>query len=124
VGKREKIDPEKSQEKVKLDRICGSIPWLKAREIEHYTAKALALRLPAELGLEAGMEMNLRSENGEYFSFEPVDAPKRKFNIDKIWGSANGLELIKPEDRVFEERKLLSDDPEWPHSPDSPDSAK
>jgi antitoxin VapB len=36
-------------------------------------------------------------------------APKRKFNIAKVAGSATGLNYIKSEDRVFEERALL-----WP----------
>jgi antitoxin VapB len=32
-----------------------------------------------------------------------------------VWGCAagSGLQLIKDEDRVFEERPLLWDDPEW-----------
>jgi antitoxin VapB len=112
--------------KINLERVWGSAPWLKTKEVVHYRAKvfksgnSLALRLPAGLGLEAGTEMDLRVENGQFFSFEPTDAPKRKFNIDKVWGSATGLELIKPEDRVFEERPLLWDDPDLP----SPDDAK
>ncbi|CAN5312619.1 hypothetical protein BH10PSE14_BH10PSE14_44630 [soil metagenome] len=51
--------------------------------------------------------MDLRVEDGEAFSFEPVDRPKRKFAVDKIWGSAEGLELIQPEDRLFVPRDLL-----------------
>lgn len=119
MGKTQQTDPE-SKKKIHLDRIYGSMPWLKAQDVKHYAAKvfksgnSLALRLPAGIGLEAGMEMDLRVEGGEHFSFEPVDAPKRKFNVDKVWGSATGLELIKSEDRVFEERPLPWDDPDWP----------
>lgn len=110
MGKEEKID---------VSKFAGAAPWLKTKDVKRFTAKifksgnSLALRLPAGLGLEAGTEMDLRVEDGEHFSFEPVDRPKRKFDIDKVWGSAKGLELIKPEDRLFEERPLLWDDPEF-----------
>ena len=125
MGKAQQTDSE-YRKKINLDRLYGSMRWLKAKDVKHYAAKvfksgnSLALRLPAGIGLEAGMEMDLRVEGGEHFSFEPIDAPKRKFNIDKVWGSATGLELIKPEDRVFEERPLPWDDPDW----SSPDEAK
>lgn len=125
MGKAQQTDSE-YRKKINLDRLYGSMRWLKAKDVKHYAAKvfksgnSLALRLPAGIGLEAGMEMDLRVEGGEHFSFEPIDAPKRKFNIGKVWGSATGLELIKPEDRVFEERPLPWDDPDW----SSPDEAK
>lgn len=96
-----------------MQRLIGSAPWLRAKDVKHYTAKvfksgnSLALRLPAGLGLSAGMEMDLRVEDGEAFSFEPVDRPKRKFAVDEIWGSAEGLDLIAPEDRLFEPRDLI-----------------
>ena len=79
---------------------------------EEYRAKifksgnSVALRLPKDLGLKEGTEVLLREEHGEY-RFEPIDKPKRKFNIDKVAGSARNLQLIKPEDRVFKERRLL-----------------
>lgn len=87
---------------------------------KEYTAKtfksgnSVALRLPKALGLTEGMEMKVREEQGSYI-VEPVERPKRKFNIDKVWGIAagSGLTLIKPEDRVFEHRPLLWEDPEW-----------
>ena len=85
------------------------------------SGNSLALRLPKALGLKEGSTMVLREEP-RGFSIEPEEAPKRKFNIDKVWGCAvgSGLRFIKPEDRVFEERPLLWDDPEWraKHMPD------
>ncbi|MFL6844619.1 MAG: AbrB/MazE/SpoVT family DNA-binding domain-containing protein [Allosphingosinicella sp.] len=90
----------------------GSMPQRKAKDTKTFKAKvfksgnSLALRLPAELGLTAGVEMELRVEEDERFSFQPVERPKRKLNVDAFWGKAKGLKLIKPEDRVFEERKL------------------
>ncbi len=96
-----------------MQRLIGSAPWLRAKEVRHYTAKvfksgnSLALRLPAGLGLSAGMEMDLRVEDGQAFSFEPVDRPKRKFAVDEIWGSAAGLDLIAPDDRLFQPRDLI-----------------
>lgn len=96
-----------------MQRPIGSAPWLRVKDVRHYTAKvfksgnSLALRLPAGLGLSAGMEMDLRVEDGEAFSFAPVDRPKRKFAVDEIWGSAEGLDLIAPEDRLFRPRDLI-----------------
>ena len=107
----DKVEERQARCRHNIRRLSGSMPWLKPIEKRDYRAKvfksgnSLALRLPAELGLTAGMEMNLRVE-GDTYIVEPVDVPKRLFNIDKVWGSATSLELIKPEDRLFEERVL------------------
>ncbi|MDQ0250591.1 antitoxin VapB [Sphingomonas kyeonggiensis] len=87
---------------------------------EEYTAKtfksgnSVALRLPKALGVKEGMEMKVREDRGT-FIVEPLGKPKRKFNIDKVWGCAagSGLKLIKAEDRIFEHRPLLWEDPDW-----------
>lgn len=111
-----KVNEEQQEYRSRLDRVFGSMPWLKPKEVNSFRARvfksgnSLALRLPAGLGLTAGMEMNLRVEDGVHFTFEPVERPKRKFNVAKVWGSAAGLELIKPEDRLLAERPLLWDD--------------
>ncbi len=94
---------------------------LRGAAAQHYRAKvfksgnSLALRLPAALGLEAGMEMELHAAPDGGYSLKPVGQPKRKFNIDKVWGCAigSGLQPIDEDDRWFEERPLLWDDPEW-----------
>ena len=88
---------------------------------EEYRAKvfksgnSVALRLPKALGLTEGTEMTLREEQGRYI-VEPVEKPKRKFNIDKVAGSAWSLEYIRDEDRVFDERPsaILSREPDGP----------
>lgn len=96
--------------KARLDRLWGSMPWLKPSEEKRYRAKvfksgnSLAVRLPVGTELIAGMEMDLTIENGKYLSLEPVGAPKRKFNIAKVAGSAPGLRLLTEAERVFEER--------------------
>ena len=79
------------------------------------SGNSVALRLPKALGIAEGTEMRVKEEAGR-FSFEPVDRPKRKFNVDKIWGCAVGsdLKLLEPEDRMLEVRSLLSDDPALP----------
>ena len=98
-----------------FDRLYGAMPWLRLREKKRFRVKvfksgnSLALRLPAGLDLKAGMEMNLEVEDGDLFTFEAVERPKRKFNIAKVAGSATSLEPIADEDRVFEERELI-----WP----------
>ena len=65
------------------------------------SGNSLALRLPKALGLEEGTEMVLREEHSK-FTFEPIDAPKRKLDVDKFWGKAPWLELPSRED--FDER--------------------
>jgi antitoxin VapB len=98
-----------------LNRVAGSGPWLKPNEKQHFRVKifksgnSLAVRLPAGLGLQAGTEMDLEVENGQVFTLEPVDRPKRKFNAAKVCGSATNLRPISDEDRLFEERPLA-----WP----------
>ena len=101
-----------------LDR---PMQWPQTSATDEYRAKifksgnSLSLRLPKALGLTEGTEMVLRLEQDGRYSFEPAARPKRKFNIDKVWGCAigSGLKPIKSEDRIFEERPLLWDDPEW-----------
>ena len=102
--------------RISLEGIVGSAPGMKPREVAHFRARtfksgnSLALRLPAGLGLEPGVEMELRVEDGQYYEFWPVETPKRKFAIDKVWGSATDLQLIDASDRVFDERSLWSGD--------------
>lgn len=96
-------------------RVTGSAPWMKVREKKHYRAKifqsgnSLAVRIPAGTKLEAGMEMDLTIEDGEFLALEPIERPKRKFNIAKVAGSATSLRLIDDDARLFEERTL-----DWP----------
>jgi antitoxin VapB len=96
-------------------RIFGSAPWLKVREKQHFRTKvfqsgnSIAVRIPAGTKLEAGMEMDLTVEDGEFLSLEPVERPKRKFNIAKVAGSATSLKPIGDDSRFFEERSL-----DWP----------
>jgi len=83
------------------------------------SGNSVALRLPKALGVTEGTEMRIVCEEANAFRVEPVDAPKRKFNIDKVWGIArgSGLQLIRSEDRVFAPRRLIWDEPERePHS--------
>lgn len=78
------------------------------------SGNSVALRLPKGLGVPEGTEVRMVQEAPMSFRVEPVTAPKRKFDVDKIWGICPGLELIEPEDRVFEEVKRPWDDPDWP----------
>jgi antitoxin VapB len=99
----------------KLDRIFGSAPWMKASEKQRHKTKvfksgnSLAVRIPAGTDLVAGMEMELVVEHRQFLSYEPVNQPKRKFNIAKVAGSATNLRLIDDNERLFEERAL-----DWP----------
>ena len=109
--------PQTKDQRVReLNRVFGSMPWLKPAERKEFTVKvfksgnSVALRLPAELGLKPGSEMSLRVENGEIISIAPIEPVKRKFNIAKVCGSATNLKPIRDEDRVFDERPLA-----WPY---------
>lgn len=115
-----RVKEEQEEYRKRIGRLYGSVPWLKTRDVKTYRAKvfksgnSLALRLPAGLGFAAGTEMELRVEDGEHFSFEPVERPKRKLNVAKFWGSVPGLKPIAPEDREFEPSQRPWDDPQWP----------
>ncbi len=91
-------------------RVLGSMPWLKGRETQHFRTKvfqsgnSIAVRIPAGTRLEVGMEMDLTVEDGQFLSYDPVEAPKRKFDIAKVAGSAKGLKYVAREDRSFEPR--------------------
>ena len=65
------------------------------------SGNSVALRLPKALGLEAGAEMIVREEHGQ-FRFEPVEKPKTKIDVSGFAGKAPGLKLAPRED--FEER--------------------
>ena len=78
------------------------------------SGNSVAIRMPAALGIEPDREWTVVKEDGKLI-IESKDKPKQKFNIDKVRGCAigSGLQFIKAEDRIFEERPLLWDDPEW-----------
>lgn len=79
------------------------------------SGNSVALRLPKGLGVPEGTEVRIVHEAPMSFRVAPVHAPKRKFNVDKVWGCAkdSGLTLIAREDRVFEERGLLWNDADF-----------
>ncbi len=99
-----------------MGRVFGSAPWLKAIEKQRHRTKifksgnSLAVRIPSGTQLSAGMEMDLVVEHGQFLSYEPVEQPKRMFNIAKVAGSATSLKPIRPDDRVFDERPLRGQD--------------
>lgn len=98
-----------------LGRVFGSAPWLKPIDEQRSRTKlfrsgnSLAVRIPAGTQLEPGMEVELTVEHGLFVSLEPIDTPKRKFNVAKVAGSAKDLAYIDDDDRLFEERPL-----DWP----------
>jgi antitoxin VapB len=49
-------------------------------------------------------------EHGQFLSYEPVDQPKRKFNIAKVAGSAKSLKYVERGDRSFEPRPSSIDE--------------
>jgi antitoxin VapB len=76
------------------------------KEIRAKTFKSgnsVALRLPKALGIKEGVEMNVREEQGHYV-VEPVDAPKRKLDVDRFWGKAKGMIHVPDRGEDFEPR--------------------
>lgn len=75
---------------------------------KHYRAKvfksgnSLALRLPAGLGLEAGMEMDLKVLSDGSYSVCRIEAPQPRIDVSGFWGKCPGIKLAPRED--FEER--------------------
>jgi antitoxin VapB len=66
------------------------------------SGNSLALRLPAELGLEAGVEMELTAAPDGGYVFKPATQPRRKIDISGFAGKAPGIRLAPREE--FEER--------------------
>jgi len=103
---------EEDGKRMAFERVFGSLPWLKSKDVQRFRTRtfksgnSLALRLPAGVRLVPGMEIDLRVEDGVYGSFEPVGEAKRRFNVDKVWGSASGLTPIDPDSRSFRTRPL------------------
>jgi antitoxin VapB len=91
-------------------RLLESMPHLKPIEKRRCRAtlfksgNSLAVRIPAGTRLSPGMEMDMVIEDGQFVSIEPVDQPKRKFDIAKVAGSARTLKYVEPETRAFEAR--------------------
>jgi antitoxin VapB len=111
-------EPERSMQ---LDRVYGSMPWLKPGDRKHYRVKifksgnSVAVRLPAALGLKPGAEMDLDVENDEVLSLTPIEPTKRKFNIGKVAGSAHDLRFLSDDDRLFDDepvRDIPGQDPD------------
>ena len=92
-----------------LDGVPGIASGLRAAEVKHYRAKvfksgnSLALRLPAGLGLEAGMEMDLMVQADGSYTLRRADAPKRKIDVSKFAGKAPWLKPLLSEDREFDD---------------------
>ena len=80
---------------------------------KEYTAKSfksgnsVAIRMPAGLGVEPEREFSVFEEEGNLV-LRAKDKPKRKFNINKVAGSAKGLRYIEPESRSFDARPSAS----------------
>lgn len=66
------------------------------------SGNSLALRLPKALGLEAGMEMELKAEPGGTYLLSRVEPPKQKLDISGFWGKCPGL--VPPLRLDFDER--------------------
>ncbi|MEP7222832.1 MAG: hypothetical protein ABI673_09225 [Novosphingobium sp.] len=62
------------------------------------SGNSLALRLPAALGLEAGMEMDLSVGADGNYKLIRADAPKRKIDISKFVGKAPWLKELPRQD--------------------------
>ncbi len=91
-----------------LDEASGVASTLRKEDVKHYRAKvfksgnSLALRLPAALGLEAGMEMELQARPDGAYSLKRIEPPKRGIDVSGFAGKCPWLKPLPRED--FEER--------------------
>jgi antitoxin VapB len=72
------------------------------------SGNSVALRLPKALGVKEGTEMLVREEHSK-FTFEPVDAPKRKIDVSKFAGKAPWLKPLTREERELEDSPRVWD---------------
>ena len=66
------------------------------------SGNSVALRLPKSLGVEPGVEMTVREEQGRYI-FEPVVAEPKKIDLTGIYGSIPGLRPLTREERELDD---------------------
>jgi antitoxin VapB len=69
------------------------------------SGNSVAVRLPKALGIEAGIEMQVREERGKYV-LEPVVPARKTIDLTGIAGSIPGLKPLTPEERIMEPREL------------------
>jgi antitoxin VapB len=69
------------------------------------SGNSVAVRLPKSLGIEAGTEMRVREEQGNYV-LEPVRPGPKLIDLSGIYGSIPYLKPLTPEQRVMEPRDL------------------
>lgn len=67
---------------------------------------SVAVRLPKGLGIREGEQVRLVEIMPGNVRIEVVPAEKRKIDVDAFWGKAPWLKPLRPDDRVFEERRL------------------
>ncbi|HMT41255.1 hypothetical protein [Sphingorhabdus sp.] len=65
--------------------------------------------MPAALGIEPDREWTVVMDD-DRIVIEPMEKPKRKFNIAKVAGSASTLRYIAPESRLFEPRPSTNEE--------------
>jgi antitoxin VapB len=66
------------------------------------SGNSLAVRMPKELGLEAGMELQLDVQPDGAMILRRPEPVRKKLDISGFWGKAKGLKV--PERRDFDER--------------------
>jgi antitoxin VapB len=69
------------------------------------SGNSVAVRIPASLGVAAGVEMTVREERGRYI-VEPVAPEPKKIDLTGIAGSMPWLKPLAPEERIMEPREL------------------
>lgn len=84
-----------------IRRVYTEVPVSKEYVAKSFkSGNSVAIRMPAALGIEPDREWTVIEESGEFHI--RAKAPKRKIDVDKFWGKAEGLGLLK--DRTFDER--------------------
>jgi antitoxin VapB len=68
------------------------------------SGNSLALRLPAALRLEAGMEMELLVDPAGGYTLTPSTPPRQKLDVGRFWGKAKGMIHVPQPRQDFDPR--------------------
>lgn len=72
------------------------------------SGNSVALRLPKALGIQEGVEMTVREEQGRYV-VEPVEPLRKKIDLSGIAGACPGLRVLTAEEREIDPSPGIED---------------
>ena len=76
------------------------------------SGNSVAIRIPAELGLEAGRDGTISPDDEGRLIIDMKPKQTRRLDLTKIWGHGCGMKPLTPEERIIHPRpsKMLGRD--------------